>query len=171
VFGCLGNHEIYTKTENSITRLFAARGIHILRQERAAIVVQGEALNLIGVDFQPSRFHPRRRVPVQYLRGIEPLIQPDTVNVLLSHNPNSFDRAAELGIDLSFAGHTHGGQVNLEFIHPGLSPSRLITPYVKGWFEKSGAQLYVNRGIGTIGVPIRLGARPEITVVELTRAA
>ena len=91
-------------------------------------------------------------------------------NILLSHNPNTFDRAAELGIDLSLAGHTHGGQVTLEFVHPDLSPSRLITPYVRGWFEKSSCQLYVNRGIGTIGVPIRFGAPPEITVYELVRS-
>ena len=79
-------------------------------------------------------------------------------------------RAAELGIDLSLAGHTHGGQVTLEFINKHLSPSRLITDYVRGWFEKSGSQLYVNRGIGTIGVPIRFDAPPEITVFELVRS-
>jgi len=171
VFGCLGNHEMWTGTQDSITRLFAARGIRILRQQRAAIAAHGDALNLIGVDFQTrpgSRSHGKVIVH-SYLQGIEPLLRPDTVNIVLSHNPNSFDRAAELGVDLSLAGHTHGGQVNLEFIHPGLTPSRLITSYVKGWFEKNGSQLYVNRGIGTIGVPVRLGARPEITLFELTR--
>jgi uncharacterized protein len=171
VFGCLGNHEMWTGTQDSITRLFAARGIRILRQQRAPIAAHGDALNLIGVDFQ-TRPGSRSRGKVivrSYLQGIEPLVQPDTVNILLSHNPNSFDRAAELGVDLSLAGHTHGGQVTLEFIHPGLTPSRLITSYVRGWFEKKGSQLYVNRGIGTIGVPVRLGARPEITLFELTR--
>ena len=91
------------------------------------------------------------------------------MNILLSHNPNTFDRAAELGIDLSLAGHTHGGQVTLEFVNKKLSPSRLITPYVRGWFTRPGGQLYVNRGIGTIGVPIRFDSPPEITVFELTR--
>jgi hypothetical protein len=104
-----------------------------------------------------------------YLLGVERLMRPDTANILLSHNPNTFDRAAELGIDLSLAGHTHGGQVTLEFIHPSLSPGRLITDYVSGWFQKGSSQLYVNRGIGTIGFPIRLGAPPEITVFELVR--
>jgi uncharacterized protein len=172
VFGCLGNHEMWTATQDSITELFAACGIRILRQESATIITHGQALNLIGVDFQTRPgWRSRGKVMVpSYLHGIEPLVQPDTVNILLSHNPNSFDRAAELGIDLSLAGHTHGGQVTLEFIHPSLTPSRLITSYVKGWFEKNGAQLYVNRGIGTIGVPMRLGARPEITLFELTRA-
>ena len=169
VFGCLGNHEMWTETQDSITQLFAACEIRILRQQRAAIAIRNEALNLIGVDYQ-TRPGPRSRSKViarSYLHGVEPLVQPDTANILLSHNPNSFDRAAELGIDLSLAGHTHGGQAALEFISPELAPSRLVTPYVSGWFQKPGGQLYVNRGIGTIGVPIRVGAPPEITVFEL----
>ncbi len=169
VFGCLGNHELWTDTENSITRLFAAKGVRILRQARLPIESQGETLNLIGVDFQGRHGPPRPAV--RYLRGIEPLVKPHTVNILLSHNPNTFDRATALGIDLSLAGHTHGGQVTLEFIHPSLTPARLITRYVKGWFKKGAAQLYVNRGIGTIGVPIRVGCPPEITVFELVREA
>jgi uncharacterized protein len=169
VFGCLGNHEIYTETEDSITRLFAAEGIRILRQERAPIQSHGEVLNLIGVDYQQLRFsrdHDGHLVD-RYLEGSEKLIMPDMVNILLSHNPNTFDRAAQLGIDLTLAGHTHGGE--FEFVHRGLALVRLETPYVSGWFEKASAQLYVNRGIGTTGWPIRFGARPEITVIELVR--
>jgi len=171
VFGCLGNHENYTEVQNSITRLFAIQGIRILRNERTLIQTQGERLNLLGVDFQSRRRMGAHggRVVHRYLEGMERLVMPDTVNILLSHNPNVFDRAAELGIDLSLAGHTHGGQVTLEFIHPKLTPSRLVTPYVQGWFGKPGGQLYVNRGLGTILVPMRLGAPPEITLLELTR--
>jgi predicted MPP superfamily phosphohydrolase len=171
VFGCLGNHEIYTETEDSITRLFAAGGTRILRGDHAALNSGGSVLNLMGVDYQSRRGrveapgHPVR----EYLQGIEQLLVPDTVNILLSHNPNTFDRAAELGIDLSLGGHTHGGQVTLDFIHPSLSPSRLITPYVRGLFQKGDSQLYVNRGIGTVDYPSRFGSRPEITVFELVR--
>lgn len=171
VFGCLGNHENLTETQDSITRLFATAGIRILRQAHMPVQIGAEALNLIGVDFQSlfgGRFDPRWP-PSAYLHGIEPLVTPDTANILLSHNPNTFDRAAELGIDLTLAGHTHGGQVSLEFIHPSLSPSHLITPYIRGLFQNGDAQLYVNRGIGILGVPARFGARPEITVLELTR--
>jgi uncharacterized protein len=103
--------------------------------------------------------------------GVENLVMPDRVNILLSHNPNSFERAAQLGIDLSLAGHTHGGQLALEFVHRGLNLSSPDYPYNRGWYEKPGGQLYVNRGIGTIGFPIRFGAPPEITVIELTRGA
>lgn len=173
VYGCLGNHEIYTHTEDSITRLFAARNFRILRQERAVICRDQEFINLIGVDFQSKsssgRFG-RGRVRT-YLEGVNRLMSPGMVNILLSHNPNTFDRAAELGIDLSLAGHTHGGQVALEFLDVDLSPARLITPYVRGWFKKGRGQLYVNRGIGTIAFPIRFCSPPEITVYHLTRHA
>jgi uncharacterized protein len=172
VFGCLGNHEEESGTEESITRLFTAQGIQILRQARARIVLSGETLNLIGID------DPNGQTETDYqgdlhrkLRQIKELMTPETVNILLSHGdfPDMFDRVAELGIDLMLAGHTHGGQLSLDFVHRGLNLSHLIYDYTSGWYEKNGAQLYVNRGIGTTGFPIRLGARPEITVFELFR--
>jgi len=169
IFGCLGNHEAWSHTEDSITRMFQQVGIRMLRQERVPITANGEFLNLIGVDFKTTRhMGPGSETFVRaYLEGVGNLVAPDTVNILMSHNPDTFDRAAELSIDLSLAGHTHGGQVALEFVSPEIAPSRLVTPYVAGWFQKPGGQLYVNRGIGTIGVPIRVGAPPEITVYEL----
>jgi len=97
------------------------------------------------------------------------LVMSGTVNILLCHWPPSFEAAVNLGIDLTLAGHTHGGQLSLEFLRSGLCLSRLESSYVSGWYEKSGRQLYVNRGIGTTMIPIRLGARPEITVFELVR--
>lgn len=172
VFGCLGNHEQWAGVSNSITRLFAEHGTRILRLENATIESAGERMNLIGVDYQ-SRvpFGPAREgIVKQYLDGVEPLILPGAVNILFSHNPNTFDRAAELGIDLSLAGHTHGGQITLEYISPDLSPARLITRYVRGWFQKGNSQLYVNRGIGTIFSPVRFGSPPEITLYELKRS-
>jgi predicted MPP superfamily phosphohydrolase len=59
--------------------------------------------------------------------------------------------------------------LSLEFLRRGICLARFDTLYVSGWYEKSGGQLYVNRGIGTTVIPIRLGARPEITVFELVR--
>jgi hypothetical protein len=155
VFGCLGNHEVITGTEDSITRLFAAQGIHILRQERAHIRLGSDTLNLIGIDDSQPDF-----------TGIEHLVMPDTVNILLCHFPD-FDRAVELGIDLILAGHTHGGQLSV--LRREISLARLETPYVSGWYEEASVQLYVNRGIGTTALPIRFGARPEIAVFELVR--
>jgi len=169
VFGSLGNHEGWARVEDSITELFRQVGVRILRGTNVEIVAGSGSLNLIGVDFQSNRrFGPS--MPVERLLGnIEGLIARDRVNILLSHNPDTFDRAAALGIELSLAGHTHGGQAALEFISPEIAPARLVTPYVAGLFQKPGGQLYVNRGIGTIGIPIRIGAPPEITLYSLTR--
>ncbi|MGD0498226.1 MAG: metallophosphoesterase [Bryobacteraceae bacterium] len=169
VFGCLGNHDAWAGVEDSITLLFAKAGIRILRHERVPIRVQGEALNLMGIDFASRRLMGPGSAPFvrRFLAGLDDLVDRGRVNIFLSHNPDTFDRAAELGIDLSLAGHTHGGQASLEFISPQMAPARLVTPYVAGWFGKPGGQLYVNRGIGTIGAPIRIGAPPEITLYEL----
>jgi len=161
VFGSLGNHESITHTEESITRLFAAQGIHILRQERAPIQLNGETIYLIGVDDSQADDS-----------WIDHLVMPDTVNILLTHVPvpAGFDWAVEQGFDLVLAGDSHGGQLSLNFLKRRISFYGLYTPYVSGLYEKSGGQLYVNRGIGTTILPIRLGARPEITILELTRS-
>jgi predicted MPP superfamily phosphohydrolase len=165
VYGCLGNHEWAVGIENSITHLFASQGIRILRQERAPVRLGGEMLNIIGIDDPPNQHDLD-----QHLQQVKRLVMPNMVNILLIHYPQFFDYP-ELGIDLTMAGDIHGGgQLSLDFIHRGLNLSRLVgVPYVRGWYAKTGAQLYMNRGIGTTGFPIRLGARPEITVFELTR--
>lgn len=167
VFACLGNHEEESQTEESITGLFAAERIRVLRQDRASIQLRGEMLNLVGIDCPRGRTLALYRRDV--IRRLQGLVMPVTVNILLSHYPDVFDRAAELGFDLTLAGHTHGGQLSLDFIYRGLNLSHLLYRYDSGWHEKHGAQLYVNRGIGTTGFPIRLGARPEITLLELAR--
>ncbi len=137
IYGCLGNHEAWSHTEDSITRMFQQVGIRILRRERVPVSTQGESFNLIGVDFETSwHMSPGSEKFVRvYLQGVESLVSQDTANILMSHNPDTFDRAADLGIGLSLAGHTHGGQVALEFVSPEIAPSRLVTPYVAGWFQ------------------------------------
>jgi predicted MPP superfamily phosphohydrolase len=160
VYGCLGNHEIYTHTEASITKLFKADGFEILRFEGRRVTLGNSTINLAGIDF----YHDTRQFDLDVLR---PYFRQGEVNLLLTHNPNAFDYLGDLPVDLCVSGHTHGGQLRLEFIESDVSPARLITQYISGKFERDGRQLYVNRGLGTIGVPIRLGSRPEITVYHL----
>src|SRR6266478_4602863 len=101
VFGCMGNHEADVGIEESITRLFAAQGIHMLRQERAPIRLGDAMLNLIGIDHGGD--HDRR------LQELKALVMPNTINILLTHYPHFFDHHSELGIDLTLAGDIHGG--------------------------------------------------------------
>ncbi|MGB7726896.1 MAG: metallophosphoesterase [Candidatus Acidiferrum sp.] len=191
VYGCNGNHEIYARAEDLAERLYAQAGMRMLRRENAIIPYRGAMLNLIGVDYQRERAPSGRKQ--QMLANVEPLVRRDMPNILLSHNPNTFNRAAELGIELSLAGHTHGGQVQVEILDVSLSPARFITDYVAGLYHrplsmpsqpkrmgetiklmpnapKGLSALYVNRGIGTVGAPVRLGAPPEITHIVLRRA-
>lgn len=171
VFGCMGNHEADIEIEDSITHLFAGQGIRMLRQERAPIRIGDAMINLIGIDHgnDVAPVHKQREGLRRRLQQVKALVVPDTVNILLTHYPGFFGYPG-LGIDLTLAGDIHGGgQLSLDSVHRGLNLARLLgVPYVRGWHEKNGAQLYMNRGIGTTGFPIRLGARPEITLLELT---
>jgi uncharacterized protein len=191
VYGCNGNHEIYARAEDLAERLYQQAGMKLLRRENAVIQYKGAQLNLIGVDYQRERTPGGRKQ--QVLAGVEPLVRRDIPNILLSHNPNTFNRAAEMGIELSLAGHTHGGQVQVEILDVSLSPARFITDYIAGLYHrpllmpdqpkrmgetiklmpnapKGLAALYVNRGLGTVGAPVRLGAPPEITHIVLRSA-
>src|SRR5437879_11350113 len=173
VFGCMGNHEADMGIDESITRLFAAQGIHMLRQERAPIRLRDDTLNLIGIDHggDLAPVHTQEVEGYRRLQRLKALVMPNTVNILLTHYPHFFDHHSELGIDLTLAGDIHGGgQMSLDFVHRGLNLGSLMgVPYIRGLYEKGGAQVYMNRGIGITGFPIRLGARPEITVFELSR--
>jgi len=199
IFGCNGNHEIYARAEDAAERLFAQSRMKLLRHENVQLAFRGAHFNLLGVDYQRERTPGGHRL--QMLPDLAPLVRRDMPNILLSHNPNTFNRAAELGIELSLAGHTHGGQIQVEILDHRLSAARFITDYIAGAYFRplsmpaannralkdanyqasnetpisSHAQpplsvLYVNRGLGTVGAPVRLGVPPEITLITLRRA-
>ena len=192
-WGCNGNHEIYARAEDEAASLYAQAGMKLLRQENVQITFKGAQFNIIGVDYQRERTRNGQRQ--QTLANVEPLVRRDMPNILLSHNPTSFNRAAELGIELSLAGHTHGGQIQVEILDHRLSPARFITDYIAGLYQRplfaasinerasaasyespvtmhssSMAHIYVNRGLGTVGAPVRLGVPPEISLIVLRRA-
>jgi uncharacterized protein len=192
IWGCNGNHEIYARVEDAAQLLYTQAGMKLLRQENVQLSFKGAKFNLLGVDYQRERTPGGRRQ--QVLSGVEPLVRRDMPNILLSHNPNSFNRAAELGIELSLAGHTHGGQIQVEILDHRLSPARFITDYIAGLYSRPlfapapnerafstmsifqggpsspTAHIYVNRGLGTVGAPVRLGVPPEISLLVLRNA-
>jgi predicted MPP superfamily phosphohydrolase len=163
-FGCLGNHEYYARAEALATGMAARAGIRILRGEAQQLPVGNSVVNVAGVDYQRFAEKPH------YLRGADRLVYPGALNVLLSHNPDVFPVAARQGYDLTLAGHTHGGQVTVEILDQTINPARFFTPYVRGLYRLNRAAAYVTRGIGTIGIPARIGAPPEITLIRLRKA-
>ena len=169
-FGCLGNHELYAVATDAATETCARHGIRILRGESATVEIEGARLNVIGVDYQWERRRQQSETgEAHFLREAEPLVRRGGLNILLSHNPNAFPRAAELGIDLTLAGHTHGGQVQVEILDSRWNPARFFTPFVSGLYQQGASWLYVSRGVGTVGAPIRLNSPPEITLLTLRR--
>jgi predicted MPP superfamily phosphohydrolase len=162
VLACMGNHEDYARVEKLTEREGARLGVPFLRHRAQPLHFGGALLNVAGVDYQRSG--------QTYLRGAERLVLPGAYNVLLSHNPDVFPVAAEKGFDLTLAGHTHGGQVTVEILHQSINAARFFTPFVYGLYRRGAAAEYVTRGIGTIGVPVRFGAPPEIALLRLRKA-
>ena len=162
VFGCLGNHEIYADVENYVTERGARLGVRFLRSTAAPLKFGGAVINLAGVDYQPMH-----RL---YLAGAERMIQPGAFNILMSHNPDVFEVAADMGYGLVIAGHTHGGQVRFEILREDLNIARFFTPYVDGLYRRGASSIFVSRGIGTIVLPMRIGSTPEVALLRLTSA-
>jgi uncharacterized protein len=161
IFGCLGNHERYAEAED-YTQIQGARfGLRFLRREAVKLRYAGAQLNLVGVDYQ--RFNR------PYLTGAEALVDPAAFNVLLSHNPDVFPVAIRKGFPLTISGHTHGGQVRVEILQQDLNVARFYTHYVDGLYSQGDSSIFVSRGIGTIGLPARLGAPPEVALITLCR--
>ena len=160
----LGNHDRYTGEREVIQgcreagQVFVQNGCHVVERH-------GAVLALLGIDDPHNWTADDPQQPdVDAARRAAP---PDAFHVLLAHRPGAWDTAAPRGIPLTLAGHIHGGQFYLPLI--GWSPGSLITKYVMGHFQRGNSQLYVSRGIGVVGVPIRVFAPPEIELFELRR--
>ena len=158
--GCvtvLGNHDFYTGAD------IVARGVreagHTLVRNGCHVVERGGVpLALLGID-DPENW--RMDDPQQAFIDLALRAAPaDAFKILLAHRPGAWDGAVSSGIPLTLAGHIHGGQFYLPVL--GWSAGRLITKYVMGHFQRGASQLYVSRGIGVVGVPIRVFVPPEI---------
>ncbi|HLH39984.1 MAG TPA: metallophosphoesterase [Bryobacteraceae bacterium] len=162
IYGCLGNHERYAGVEDYVEQQGAALGMRFLRKKSEALRFGDAVINLAGVDYQRMHSH--------YLSGVGQLIAPGALNVLMSHNPDVFPAAVKQGWDFTISGHTHGGQVRVEILHESLSIATFFTRYIDGIYRKDGKTIFVSRGIGTIGAPIRLACAPEVALLKLCRA-
>ncbi|RMG55857.1 MAG: metallophosphoesterase [Acidobacteria bacterium] len=153
IFAVLGNHDFWSGADR-VARALRRRGIEVLRNTHTQLRRDGDAVALLGVDDATVLEHDlaaaRRGVP------------RDMTTILLSHNPTLIAQAVRSGVDLMLSGHTHGGQIRL-------SPrsSRRRRSLWQGWRRFGPTQLYINRGLGTVVLPVRFQCPPEITVIEL----
>jgi hypothetical protein len=157
IFAVLGNHDFWTDAEQ-ITRAFTRQRVDMLRNTHTHLKRDGESLALAGVDDSTTRQDDLRAA----LRGV----QVGAPTVLLSHNPRLIRQAARMSVDLMLSGHTHGGQIRLA-ARKDRKPQWLR--FWRGHGQLGQTQLYVNRGLGTVIVPVRYQCPPEITVIEFRR--
>lgn len=158
VYFVTGNHEYYSGVDAWIAHL-EKLGVRVLRNERVRIG-GADGFDLAGVDDYSSRGHAHG-----HGFDLEKALagrQKDCACVLLAHQPRGIELADALGVDLQLSGHTHGGQ-----IFPWNLAVRLQQPFVSGLHKLAHAQIYVSRGTGYWGPPMRLGAPAEITEIEL----
>jgi len=163
----LGNHDRYTG-QDAVIKGVRDAGQVFIRNESHVIERGGAALALVGID-DPRNWRaddPQDDDLELALRKTPPAAE--AFRILLAHRPGAFDGAIPRAIPLTLAGHIHGGQFYIPVI--GWSPGRLITKYVMGHFQNGASQLYVSRGIGTVGIPLRVFAPPEIALFELRRS-
>jgi predicted MPP superfamily phosphohydrolase len=161
VYGVLGNHDYWTDDVARVTKCLTDIGVTMLVNDSARLEAGGTAWWLCGVDDvwsgEPDLETTSAGVPEQAFR------------LLLCHEPDYADTAAEHGIPLQLSGHSHGGQVRLPLLGAPVLPY-LGRKYPIG-LQRAGAStlVYTNVGVGTIAPPMRLNCRPEVTHLTLRR--
>jgi predicted MPP superfamily phosphohydrolase len=164
VYFVTGNHEYYSGAEAWIAHL-RRLGIRVLRNERVSIGDPGASLDLAGIDDWRSRGMAPGHGPdlPRALAGRD----PERSLVLLAHQPKGVDEAVRSGVELQISGHTHGGQ-----LFPFTLLTSLVYPYLHGLYRHreppAEGQIFVSRGTGYWGPPMRLGSPPEIARIVLT---
>ncbi|NOZ74986.1 MAG: metallophosphoesterase [FCB group bacterium] len=154
-----GNHEYYSGVSHWIPEVQALGFIPLINEHR--IVTRGTAcLTIAGItDFTARQMDPENKPNVKQALAGSP---NNSIKLLLAHQPGSIDEAARNHVDLQLSGHTHGGQ----FI-PFNWVVKQAHPYIAGLYTHHGTWIYVNRGTGYWGPPLRLGVPSEITILTL----
>jgi predicted MPP superfamily phosphohydrolase len=176
VYACTGNHDYYAGVD-IVSRGVEDTGIKLLRNENAVVTINGQSLYIIGVDdsdaVSVSKFVEGK--PAPHIEAAWRGVPSNAATILLCHKPYMFEDFAQTNTGLMLSGHTHGGQIVLARIgRTVLSFSSLASNFVEGLYRpesvKSKSQMYVSRGIGVVGVPIRINCPPEITQITLKAA-
>jgi uncharacterized protein len=157
-----GNHDYYSGVE-AWTEFVRGLGITVLRNRAVSIGDAGASFDLVGVDdWSAERFGEKGYDLDAAMRGL----RSDRASVLLAHQPSNFEVVATRGIGLQVSGHTHGGQM-----FPGNVLGHLIWGDMNAGLSRMGtSQLYVSRGCGFVGPPMRVAAPPEIARIILLPA-
>ena len=159
VVAIMGNHEFFAGADR-VERIMRQAGVQVLRNE---VKVLPGGLQLLGID-DPT-FYRRAGLPLPDFDKLLKRLAAEKPSILLYHQPRHFEEAAAAGVGLQLSGHIHGPQ----FL-PMIPLVRFLYPRFRGLYHIEDSYLYVNRGIGTGGPPMRLGSPPELAHIILRSA-
>lgn len=161
-YSVLGNHDWWQGGEK-IQKVLEQNGVIVLGNENRKLNINGKILYIAGVEDMCTR-------QVDLVKALKNTNHP---TILLTHTPDIFPFVADKAnskitdkVDLTLAGHTHGGQIDIPFIGPIVVSSDYGNKYAKGSIEKNGKKMFVTKGIGTSILPIRFNCAPEIVVID-----
>jgi hypothetical protein len=167
-YAILGNHDYFTDPRLLWGRL-EHMGIVCLENRHRVLRWRGSELVVLGLQdpmARNGRFLNLHFGPGPMPQDVRVRLAEGSWRLCLCHRPSNWNLARETGAHLTLSGHTHGGQINLI---PGLSTAKLLGPYTSGLYRYRGQSLYVSRGLGVVGLPMRISAAPEIAVITLHR--
>lgn len=166
VYACMGNHEYY-RGENEVRQAYEKGPIELLINSSISLKVRNGTFTLGGVD---DPIFMRNVSPEFYMKALEKTVSEapaDEFKILMCHRPDGFDFSADMGIDLTLSGHTHGGQIGLN--GRSIFENWVYYPYLWGIYRKTnGCSLYTTAGLGH-WLPFRLGCPPEAPLIILER--
>ncbi|KAA3641691.1 MAG: metallophosphoesterase [Bacteroidetes bacterium] len=178
-FSVFGNHDYadygdYTEDEkirsrNRLKKIHQDMGFRLLEDEHVELEREGEKISMIGVHNWGAGFHQ-----VGDLEAAIQNVDPDHFKILLSHDPTHWENQVlgKKDIHLTMSGHTHGMQMGIEIPNLGIkwSPVKLRYKRWAGLYKEGEQHLHINRGLGVLAFPGRVGMAPEITLLELRTA-
>lgn len=181
VYSILGNHDVgvYIKDsltftpENNTRQLIEQQqklGWKVLDNASDKIYRNGDSIYIVGISYQAELQDHRhsRNLPTIDIKSAYKDVSEESFSITLSHIPQLWDKILEeTNSDLTLAGHVHSMQIKLPIGKRGISPAMIPYKRWSGLYEEQGRWLYINDGVGYVGFPMRIGAKPEITLFEL----
>lgn len=174
IYGTLGNHDYFSDPNYIAEAVSNESPIKMLRNESEMLKINGKEICIIGVEDIRDSGKSRDSILIDYIdKTIENSSEEfknfnDVPKILLCHKPYIFKEISDKKMDLVLSGHTHGGQIVFaKFGNINISIAASVSNYISGYYKEGDSQMYVSRGIGTVGLPIRLNCPPEITILTL----
>ncbi|MBF0715493.1 metallophosphoesterase [Gemelliphila palaticanis] len=165
-----GNHELRLQKDYNDLKIFMKRlGIINLNNIRQEINIKDHSISISGIeDFNYFKNEDKYNYYANYRNKLKSNIVENSYNILLAHRPEKFDMYSDLGYNLIFSGHAHGGQWNIPFLGRIYAPSQGFFPkYTNGIYENNNSKMIVSQGLGNSSFPTRLNNRLEYIVVNL----